>query len=320
MPVVLTLRKFVHPVVKYTNREVILQERNSLDFCIINCLCGSLPMALNNYQAGGGVVMGKGKRKKRIKIRVTEEELNRLRDIAAELNSTLSDVLRKSTFSDKHDNRISIRQDDLQDFIAIINDVHRSLTDFCNGQSDNREDYLWELTEILKEIDQEYVHLRRLVIEKREKVSQSLSFYLAKEEAEARYTYYDKWGEKRKGICVSMTDAEIEEAKVLSDEHDCSVSCLLKTNALEKNKTGKITVDSASLDGVNRLVRRELRFLTAVISAATNGNGRTEDYENASKIAGHILSLIRQESDGITLDASDVRREAKDILYGRGVL
>lgn len=264
--------------------------------------------------------MGKERRKKRIKVRVTEEELNRLRDIASELNSTLSDVLRRSTFSDKHDYRINIRQDDLQDLIVIINDVHRSLTGFCNGQSDNSEDYIWELIEIQKEIDQEYVHLRRLVIERREKVSQSLSFYLAKEEAEARYTYYDKWGVKRKGICVSMTDAEIEEAKALSDEHDCSVSCLLKTNALEKNKTGKITVDSASLDGVNRLVRRELRFLTAVISAATNGNGRTEDYENASKIAGHILSLIRQESDGITLDASDVRREAKDILYGRGVL
>lgn len=203
------------------------------------------------------------------KVYATEEELARIAEIADDCHISMADLIRETVlykkFShigtpdnadlDKLRNQIAEEESLLHQMIDRVRQEDRF------GQFEEKTNLCEERQ---KEIAEVYAALRKKITAKRARVVRYVATIYAeklKKEADP-YTMYSETAEKRtRQFSVQMTETELKQARSLADDHDCSISCLLKKEVLDAYKNGRIPVRCDGLDKVNAELAFELNFL-----------------------------------------------------------
>lgn len=260
------------------------------------------------------------KRTIRTKVRMTDDEVFVLRKIADEQHTTMSNILRESTLEKPYEKIIDIKNDDLHELISLVSTFDNSIRTFADEAEktgSNFASYIKMIQDNTHEVDDDYAELRKLVERRRTKVGKAVAGQLKSRLAGVVYDFHDGYSTRGNALSIYVSEGEIEKIRELADKENCSISCLLKTNAIELYKGGRITIQSNDLSELNKRIKHEQRFINAVLQGI---KGRAVDDDDIDSIANSVDSIrewIQAELAEVSVENSPVKEEAKEVVRKR---
>ena len=259
----------------------------------------------------------KQKRSTRTKIRCTDDELFQLHRIADEQHTTIATILRESTLDKSYDHLVLTGKKDLEDMTILVSAFDNSVKEIVYSARAAGPVFAKEAAEIEgigRDIDKAYAALREQVDKKRERVGKTVVTILKNDASGAIFDYNDGYTTRAHSLCVSVTEDEIKAIREIADREGCSISCLLKTNAFEMYKYGRVLVQSDSVEDLNRRIQRELRFIDAILKDVKTRYMEEDDIINILSILGRLKEAFDGQQKSLLTDTASVREEAKEII------
>ena len=195
----------------------------------------------------------------RTKIRATEEEARRLHEIAERQNIYIAKLIRECTLAPSMKRLVEIKISDVNDFSSSVSALEICMGNafhLLQGSSSMFSGDMVIMKSMLKEIDENYVKLRKRVLEKRKVYGAFAAVCLSRLKLERAVEQQTEMSKNRYGISVSVTEDEINIIRKKAKEKGCSISTLLKQNVFIMYQNGMFTVNCDDLTELNNRLNR----------------------------------------------------------------
>ena len=249
----------------------------------------------------------------RTRVRVSEEELSRLHAISSSQQVSIGTLFRECTLAPSTDYLVETKISDLIEFSAIINDFDCLAADALSILP-GYDPMLYEDTiliqNLVKAIDEKYEKLRELILQKRKKYRIIAVSCLSRKKYRKGMKYQSE-EKNQKSISVSVSEDELKAIKAQAKEMDCSISDLLKRNVFDKLGNGIFTVNCDDLTGLNVWLRRQSRFLEAIVMDMKERYIEDGDVSNIIQILRLVLGKIIGEEETVSTDPKSIREDIK---------
>ena len=250
-------------------------------------------------------------RQRRVKVRLSENELNDLHMYAERHHSSVAGLLRDSVLNEENSQRVFIGMEDIQEFTRTLSAIDTKIELFIALMQDNieiyREDIL-RIRDVMDSIDNDYGDIRRMIWKKRQKVAKAINGLLKKSEL----SYIEE--EAQTATTVTLSDEEYDKLKSIAEKEERPLSVCMKVHAFSICTGACYTVESDSLKEFNIHLKQKLRFITAIYTDTASRFVEAEDVDNVLSILREIhLEMIRKTK---SVDEGSIHQHAKEIVRG----
>ena len=260
------------------------------------------------------------KRIRRIKIRLTDKELEDLRGIAADHSLSMAAVLRNGTLDRDWNQLIIIDLQDLHELTGRVSEMDNMARELLRLAASRTKILYREgaarLLTTLHEVNSAYDDLYNTIILFRKRIAERCEALCKQRECRNVSFYFERIGGPRRMLSISVNETEWRLLHEAADLHDCSISCLVKRNAIDFFGGGRIVVSSNPLDSLVLFCKREMRFMSAVIAEVRSRFPNEGDLLSATEILENSLNMIREEKERVCLNSEYVWEEADNLLKG----
>jgi hypothetical protein len=164
---------------------------------------------------------------------------------------------------------------------------------------------------MVKEIDTEYGNLRELILKKREVYGMAARILIEKVNQGSRLHYPAVGSNCKHKIRVLVTEDEIERIRMMAKKKRCSISVLLKTNALNMYESETFKVNCDDLSELNNRLRRLMKFFAAVVGNVREGFIDDGDVSNIQEILKTVIGEIEAKGDSVRIDADAIMEDVR---------
>lgn len=259
----------------------------------------------------------KNARNTRTKIRLTGNELARLREIAKEHHMTEAALLRDATLGGPPDRITVLKRDDLQEMAVAISGLDETVGAILGCADKAGLSFLRESGEIdgnRKAIDRLYAELRKKVEGKRILIARKAAQLFLKQAGREVRGYREEGGKTEHAISLCVSEEEIGKIRDAAGREGCSISCLLKRNAFTRYSCRRITVDVDSLDTFLQKIRQKQRFLGAILKDVSTRRMEEDDLSSAAAILAQAVDEFKKQAEVVNNSPDAVRREARELM------
>ncbi len=250
----------------------------------------------------------------RTMTRVSEDEACRLRKIATDQKMSVAGLLRECTLSPSMRHLIETKISDLYELSAIISKLDVLAEDALSVLKRNYPVFSGDgliIESMVKEIDTEYGNLRELILKKREVYGMAARILIEKVNQGSRLHYPAVGSNCKHKIRVLVTEDEIERIRMMAKKKRCSISVLLKTNALNMYESETFKVNCDDLSELNNRLRRLMKFFAAVVGNVREGFIDDGDVSNIQEILKTVIGEIEAKGDSVRIDADAIMEDVR---------
>ena len=251
----------------------------------------------------------------RTKIRATEEEARRLHEIAERQNIYIAKLIRECTLAPSMKRLVEIKISDVNDFSSSVSALEICMGNafhLLQGSSSMFSGDMVIMKSMLKEVDENYVKLRKRVLEKRKVYGAFAAVCLSRLKLERAVEQQTEMSKNRYGISVSVTEDEINIIRKKAKEKGCSISTLLKQNVFIMYQNGMFTVNCDDLTELNNRLNRMIDFIGTIVAKMKGQYIEDEDVSNLEKITKSILMELAVKIDSINIEPNLIREEVRN--------
>ncbi|MBR2258306.1 MAG: hypothetical protein IJ899_13425 [Blautia sp.] len=251
----------------------------------------------------------KMKRSIKTKVRATDTELMTLHRIADENRTKLAEILRQSTLERDFSRFVNTSKEDtkrlgdvMQRFGVVVNDLVAAYPE-----------YKKHFPAMEKTVTSLKAHVDTILLKvekKREAVAKEVIELMDKRANAEMFDYVDLYERRDHALSINVTEGELKTIRSKADTLGVTISCMLKTNAIQLYKYGKVEVGCDTLDKLSA----DLDSKLASIILLTETPVTKGDIKEIADILKEAKGLAAKRRAKISVAAGTITKEARAIV------
>ncbi|MBR2258307.1 MAG: hypothetical protein IJ899_13430 [Blautia sp.] len=255
----------------------------------------------------------KKKRERSVRVSIPEAEREVYGKLAERMGISVTELVRRCTFSDFEDDTAAIKSDDCFELMETMHRQENAVDSFCALLMETDPSYHSEVIQINDKnevIQRKAIEIYHLV----EKMRVRVKKYAVKKMlgSQIAFAEADILKGRHSAVRIMMTEDEFNQITAESESRSMSISAVMRLNVMGKCLINDLFVDSYPLNELNRTLDILTGQMSERIYNLCGQDISADDVEWIHK----AMSEIEEALDAVVIptDQKDTRREANRIV------